>query len=397
MKLKHHIREALINLSSLRLRSLLALLGILIGTASVVAMVSCGELATNEALSQFEHLGTDLLAISITDQRSQKKVTADTELSMSKAMKLITVSPHIMQVAPYTLIYDNIRYQAKPLNGQVMGVTESFAKVLQLKLHKGRFVSFLDKREFFCVLGNQLYHSIQAQTSFEPVGQQLQIGDHLFTIIGVLEAWPDNGFIYASIDNAVLVPLLASLSLSQYVHLDNLVLQLSPMANIVQVEQQLRHYINQAVADKQLYFRSAKQLITSMKKQSETLTVLLSLIGGISLLVGGIGVMNIMLISVIERKREIGIRLAVGAVAQDIRVLFLVEAVLLSICGGILGVLLGEIISYSVSWYWQWHFELFLLPLLIGFGVSFLAGVSFGYYPAYKASKLNPIEALRSD
>ena len=134
-----------------------------------------------------------------------------------------------------------------------------------------------------------------------------------------------------------------------------------------------------------------------MRKQSDILTVFLGLIGGVSLLVGGIGVMNIMLVSVIERKKEIGIRLAVGARRRDIALLFLIESIILSLVGGLLGVMIGIGIAYVIAAYWQWPFTLFLLPPLIGFSVSVAVGIFSGFYPAYLAAKLNPIDALRSE
>jgi putative ABC transport system permease protein len=134
-----------------------------------------------------------------------------------------------------------------------------------------------------------------------------------------------------------------------------------------------------------------------MSKQSEILTVFLALIGGVSLLVGGIGVMNIMLVSVVERRREIGIRLAVGATRNDIRSLFLFEAVILALIGGTLGVLIGISIAYIIASLCHWEFTLFFMPPFMGFVVSATTGVFFGFYPAHKAALLDPIDALRSE
>lgn len=398
MKLVAHVNEALLNLFSAKLRSILALLGILVGTASVVAMVSGGQLATNEALKQFKTLGTDLLAVTVSD--SDEKTTsggAQSNLSLQQANSILNVDKNILAVAPYTQTYGALQFNGHDLNGSVIGVTESFARIVHVDMLRGRFISDLDKYAAFCVIGDAIYKEIKSVTLSDPVGQQIQIGKNIFTIIGVAKPWPENSFVYANIDSSVIVPLLASTTLSNFVAINNIVLHLAENAPSSEVEKHIESYMQQMLPQKKFYFRSAKELIARMGKQNEILTVFLGLIGSVSLIVGGIGVMNIMLVSVVERRREIGIRLAVGATSKDIRSLFLVEAVMLSLVGGLLGVLIGIAIAYVIALFWQWQFTLFLLPPLIGFAVSVATGIFFGLYPAHKASQLDPIQALRSE
>jgi putative ABC transport system permease protein len=406
MRIFINVREALINLFSSKLRSALALLGILVGTASVVAMVSGGELATNEALKQFKVLGTNLLAVSINEAPSEdqgehrqeyRKSHIQANLTLQQVLQLSSVDQSIVGIAPYTQIYNPIQYEGHVINGSVLGITESFARIMRIDLLSGRFVSSLDKQAFFCVIGDHVYQEIKKTTFADPLGQQIQIGQNFFTIIGIAKPWLENSFLYANVDDAVLVPILASLVLSQSASINNIILQLSPRANIDTVDSRIRQYVNHEVVGKRLFFRSAKELIASMGKQSQILTVFLGLIGSVSLLVGGIGVMNIMLVSVVERRREIGIRLAVGASRADIRGLFLTEAIMLSLLGGSLGIIVGVIIAYVIALFWHWEFILFLWPPLIGFGVSVAIGIFFGFYPAHRASRLDPIEALRSE
>ena len=394
-----NVQEGLLNLLSSKLRSILALLGILVGTASVVAMVLGGQLATNEAIKQFKTLGTDLLAVSISDapKDGQKPGGTPETLSLVQANQLTTTDSAIKDLAPYTQLYSPIQFNGHELFGSILGVTESFARVVHVETEKGRFVSAIDGYTFFCVIGHGLADEIKKFTLSEPIGQQIQIGKNIFTIIGVAKAWPENSFVYANIDASVMVPLLTSTTLSKYAVINNIIARLEPGSDIENVKASMTRYMNQYIADKQLFFRSAKELIARMTKQTEILTIFLGLIGSISLLVGGIGVMNIMLVSVVERRREIGIRLAVGATRKDIRYLFLVEAVMLSLVGGTLGVLIGIIIAYLISLFSDWQFMLFLLPPIIGFTVSVATGIFFGFYPAYKASQLDPIEALRSE
>jgi putative ABC transport system permease protein len=303
----------------------------------------------------------------------------------------------IKDIAPYTQLYNPVQFDGHDLNGGVLGVTDSFARIVHVEVKEGRFISMLDKYAMYAVIGHKLDEKIKTFSHKSSLGQQLQVGKNVFTIVGVADPWPENSFVYANIDQAVLIPLLTSTALSKYSNINNIILRLAPDANIETVQLHITQYINQIVLNKRLFFRSAKELIARMAKQSQIFTVFLGLIGSISLIVGGIGVMNIMLVSVVERRREIGVRLAVGAKRSDIRTLFLIEAVMLSLVGGTLGVLIGIIIAYLMAWFWHWQFTFFILPPLIGFSVSVATGVFFGFYPAYKASQLNPIQALRAE
>jgi len=397
MKIIEHAKQGLLNLYHSRLRSMLALLGVLVGTASVVAMVLGGELATNEALRQFKSLGTDLLAVSIntaSDQtaRSSGKVG---DLNLSQALSLAKVDNAILQVAPYTQLFHPILYNGNPVNGMILGVTDSFASILHIKIEAGRFVSMVDQYESYCVIGQDVYAALKKISFKEPLGQSLQIGKNIFVIVGVAERWPENNFVYATIDSSVMVPIMASTLISQYASINNMIMRLSSEADIERVESHISQTIHHQIKGKQVTFRSAKELIARMKMQNTILTVFLGLIASVSLVVGGIGVMNIMLVSVVERRREIGIRLAVGAKRKDIAILFLMEAIMLSLVGGIVGVVIGIFIAYGIALVWHWQFTVFLLPPLTGFTVSVLIGIFFGFYPAYLAAKLNPIDALR--
>lgn len=399
MKVIEHAKEGLLNLYFSKLRSLLALLGVLVGTASVVAMVLGGELATQEALKQFKSLGTDLLAVSINNNSEDifdNGGKAD-NLSLQQALTISKVNANILKSAPYTQLFNPITYQGAPLTSMILGVTDSFADIVKIKLAKGRFVSVVDKYEFYCVIGHDIYEAMKKLSVKDPIGQPIQIGKNIFTVVGVAEKWPENGFIYASIDGSVMIPILTSNIVSKYATISNIIMRLHQQADIQGVQNQITKYITSIVSNKTVSYRSAQELIARMKKQNDILTVFLGLIGSVSLIVGGIGVMNIMLVSVMERRREIGIRLAVGARRVDIGKLFLVEAIMLSLVGGVMGVIIGILIAYVIAMFWHWEFTLFLWPPLAGFSVSVAVGIFFGFYPAYLASKLNPIDALRSD
>lgn len=399
MNINIQIREALFNLIASKLRSFLAVLGILVGTASVVAMISGGELATRQVLMQFKALGTDLLSISIMSQDSggDDSSSQANKLSLNTAFGLKKVSPEIAQVAPYSNLYTDMEFDGRQIDGGIAGVTEDFLDITKLHLQQGRFVYYVDKYSAFCAIGADIYKNIKKYYGGNPLGQQLRLGDNIFTIVGVIKPWDENAFIDIDVNNTVFIPIQAAGLLSKYADISNIVVKLKPNSNIDSVEQKITTYFTAHIGSKKLYIRNPKQFLDSMAKQSAILTIFLGFIGGISLLVGGIGIMNIMLVSVTERKREIGIRLAIGAKRRDIQSLFLVEAIILALFGGIFGILLGELITLAIALIKQWQFTFFFYPPLIGFSVSFLAGIFFGFYPAYKASKLNPIETLRSE
>ncbi len=398
MDFMSHIREAFSNLISSKLRSILAILGVLVGTGSVVALISSSQLATAHALQEFKTLGTNLLAVTLENAPTPggganpqaRKLTLDMMPKVDQA------SNQVVQSAPYTVLYQSTRYSKNVLQSQIMGVTEDIADIVKINVDKGRFISDYDNKQYFCVIGSKLAKQIEGY-GVDPMYQQLNVGGTYFTIIGTLKVWPTNFFLFVDINQAVLIPLSTSYFLGKDVEISNVLFRLVQDPNVETAQENITARLNQLLPDKKVQIRSPSEIINIVGKQRATFTWLLAAIGGISLLVGGIGVMNIMLVSVVERRREIGIRMAIGARRIDILQMFLIESVFLTVFGGVIGILLGIAISFFLTILSGWEFEMFYFPPILGFVVSVLVGMLSGFYPAFRASRLDPIESLQAE
>lgn len=390
MRVIHHIKSAFRNIRYSKLRSLLAMLGIMVGTASVVTLVTVGNLATQQALEQFKSLGIDLMSVSFSP-----KANNDYEITLKDLTPLQDNIPSISEMAPYTFTNLPVSYQKTALDSVVVvGATQNLANLVNIRIKQGRFISDLDKAQYFCVLGKGLLGKLNM---FSPLGERIKVGDNIFSIIGVADEWVENSFFRQNINESLIIPLNTITAISPSTNLNSLILQLKNQANIDAVKTDINEYFAKNIPGFNLSIQSAKEIIHGMENQQSIFTLLLGLIGAISLLVGGIGVMNIMLASVAERRNEIGLRLALGAQPYDVQLMFLIEAIMLSLIGGSLGVILGIVGSFVIAKFSGWPFTFLFIPPLIGFTVSLLVSLFFGFYPAYLASRLNPIDSLRAN
>ena len=395
MKLINHLQQASLNLMTSKLRSSLAMLGILVGTAAIVALISCGKLATQKALAEFKSMGTDLLAVSTYQQTENRAQAGKSHISIRLWREMPFLIPGIIDSAPYSTAYQSITFEGISLKGPIIGADEALARIIKIKIKQGHFLSSYQSFEHVCVIGSKLAKELQSRSFGPPVGKQIQIGSVLYTIIGVTAPWKENAFFNEDINQAVLIPLRGMALVSPNSAINQAVLLLRPDAPIDPVIEHIKQLITTQAPKLSVFSRSAKQIIMSMERQGHIFTLLLTTIGAISLVVGGIGIMNVMLVSVSERKQEIGIRKAVGATNRNIQYLFLMEAALLSCIGGLLGILVGLGITVIVAYFNQWSFALFLSPILAGFGVSVATGLFFGFYPARRAAKLDTVVSLR--
>lgn len=397
MKWRDNFISALANISLAKVRSALTVLGILIGTASVVALLLSGQLASEHALAQFKVLGTNLLSIQIQQSNNAAGGHDSAQLTIPQAINSISADSDLTLVAPYIISYSSISYNGHPLNAAIIGATETFPVALKIQLQSGRFISILDKQQNFAVIGAQIAQQLQKLGILNPIGQQIPINNSVFTIVGIMQPWTDNSFFSESIDNCIVIPLQNLMNSGTQQNINNILYQFQgTQIDINKVQTALTQYFQAFFPNATLFIHSPQQIIAGMKEQSKTFTLLLGVIGSISLIVGGIGVMNMMLVSVMQRRLEIGIRRAVGARRSDILELFLFESVVLSLLGGIIGIFVGVATAYIISLSAHWQFHLYWFPPTIGFLVSTIVGIICGFYPATQAAKLDPILILQN-
>ncbi len=394
MDMRMLIQQAICNLWATRMRSFLALLGVLIGTSSVVALIYCGQLATHTVVQQMNSLGTHLLSVSIsTDRGRQNQSTSKLTVDDIEAMRLRHHRMH--HVSPLAFLYRPMTIDGQHLHAPLVGGFSDLASIARYKLAQGRFFSRLDRGQNVCVIGAEVAKQLHALGVLAPIGKHIRVGNVYYEIIGVGRPWAMNFFITVDMNRAVMLPIHTLMLHQHDAQIRDLIMGFASTTNVVQMQPWIQADLHSMLGKARFFFRNPQQLVQRIVAQKRTFTMLLGVIGSIALLVGGIGIMNIMLVSVTERRREIGIRMAIGANPKAIQHLFLIESMVLSFMGGAIGVCLGLLAAYIIAFFAKWSFSLFLTPLLLGFCVSVSVGVFFGFYPAKKASQVDPIDALR--
>ena len=276
-----------------------------------------------------------------------------------------------------------------------MGVTESFLAINKLRVKSGRFLSDLDEQSQFCVVGNGVGREMQRLGAAGAVGERIRVGDNIFTVIGVIKDVPEGGMRRFDANTSVFVHITSVLRMSKDAEINTVTARVSPGYTNDSARKQVLTFFATKTKTPSVRVTSPEEVIAQMEKQMQMFTLLLGAIGSISLIVGGVGVMNVMLVSVTERRREIGIRRALGAKRGDIKGQFLIESIILSMIGGLIGIVVGVGAARIISHFAHWQFMVSVSAILLGVGVSTAVGVFFGFYPARKAARLDPIEALR--
>ena len=353
-------------------------------------MINIGTIVQEEALRQFKELGTNI--INVAPAGSQAGVAFCSRISSRCPRKCRWLS----WVAPSAMSGGTGTMHGRTGGVPVVGATDSLRDIAKLELAQGRFLSPFDVDESYAVIGPRFSEHFPGDSKPPNLGDHIAINGEVFTILGILKSVPFNTLFPVDFNSAMIVPLHTMRRIVNPAPINNIMMRLQSDLQVEETVAQINQYFTPETHGDALQIHTAEQLIATMQKQMQLFTLMLGSIGSISLLVGGIGVMNVMLVSVTERRQEIGIRLAIGARRFDIQLLFLVEAILLSIVGGAAGTALGVGASALIAKVSGWQFVLGEFAIPLGAGVSIAVGIFFGFYPAVIASRLNPIEALRS-
>lgn len=401
MTLKAHIKASARNLYAAKQRTILALIGIVIGIGSVIAMVSIGTIVSAEALKQFKGMGTDIMTIRKDFSWEQKATQkSDVPIQLNDALNIPVFCPTVLAVAPYISQDGEMSYTGKIIKvegGSVLGVTQAFSGINKLRVENGRFISDLDEYDHFCVIGNSIYQKIKESGVSNIIGEKIKLGGAIFTIAGVIEKASGGGMMRQFEPNeSAYIHITTAMRLKGNAEISTITAQIKPGASAQSAQKQIKAYFKKTKTPA-VRVTTAQELIKNMQKQMRLFTLLLGAIGSISMIVGGVGIMNVMLVSVSERRKEIGICRALGATRKDIQSQFLTESVILSLIGGAIGIAIGVLLSFIVSYFSKWEFMISYLAILLGVFVSSTVGIFFGFYPARQASRLDPIVALRSE
>ncbi|WP_047286447.1 MULTISPECIES: ABC transporter permease [Pseudomonas] len=387
------LHEAFVSLRTLGKRSILALLGIVIGSSSVVALINIGHNAAEDAAAIFQNMGTDTLVARFpasADSRTPLPAALDTR-ALSQAV------PSLINIAPTVLLSATLIRNGRSANASVVGATAELAPAMRLQLREGRFVSDFDQNEIYAVVGHQVAQTLGTAGAPLQLGDRVRINDYLFLVIGILQNQPSAVLVPIQANDSVFLPQGSMRRIFPSPQIDNVVTRVAGGQNMEQVAAAMTQALKKILRGREVEVQVPQQIIDGMTRQSRTFGYLLMALGGISLVGGGVGVMNVMLMNVSERRREIGIRMALGARQKDIRNLFLLEAVSLTAVGALSGAILGVASAFIYARMSGWHFSLAGAALPLGIGSTLLVGLFFGLYPAISASRLQPVEALRDE
>jgi putative ABC transport system permease protein len=362
------------------------MLGVIIGVASVIALVSVGEGARREVVANFESIGTNILKLYV--QRWDARLTVEDLSGLKERV------PGIDMVMPSVGWWPQVTYEGKERWGEIMGVTEIFPEIRSHELYSGRFFTAVEDEiaRPVVVIGWQVMQELFAGR--DPVGKYLYFDREPFEIIGVLEEKGEN--LGEGVDRMMLVPLTVAEKRRGTNKLDTVYIKAKDQDSVPAVELTVQRIFEAKYGEGSVYIWSQQSMLEELQKSTRTMTLMLGAIAGVSLLVGGIGVMNIMLVAVTERTREIGLRKALGAKRSHILLQFLVESALLCSLGGLIGVFLGIGGSQLVAKLGP-KTAVSPVSIVIAFSFSVLVGFVFGVYPAMRAGSLEPVEALRSE
>ncbi len=392
-----------------KLRSLLTTLGVIFGVAAVISMLSIGEGAKRSAIEQIKLLGTNNIRVNYVKLTGEQAEAAEKKLALGLTYhdgQLIRANlPTIKGVTPVRYVEIEVMYGNKESSGRVIGTDDAYVWVTNFHPQEGRFITVLDVQEAkrVCVIGDEVRAELFGYRN--AVGRRIKIGNTWFTVVGVMESktvkeGKASVIKLRNINKDIYIPITTALKRFTDEDRPNAIEEIAiqvqnedqvlPTAEVVK---RLLTRTHNGVNDYEIIIPA--ELLAQSQKTQRVFNIVMGSIAAISLLVGGIGIMNIMLASVTERTKEIGTRRALGATERDIMGQFLNETVLISVTGGMIGILLGVIMAKLINLYAGWDTVIAFYSVMLSFGISALVGIVFGLYPARKAAKMDPIAALR--
>lgn len=391
MSLKQSFSLAIKSLMGSKMRSFLTMLGIIIGIASVIALTSIFNGMTSEVIGKMESMGTTTVNINISGRGGNRRVEPEEfqQLAEENTDTILGISPNITMNA-------TIKYGNENQTTNCFGVNEIYGTLKDIEVSSGRFLQYIDieRRQKNCVVGSYIVKNLFDGQN--PIGETIKIGGSSFNIVGVLEEKADSE--EGTEDDKIIIPYTLARTFTRNSFISSYIMCATDADTVETATNAVKELLLKKYNSSDYFSVTAMSaLIETMEEMTGMMSTVLAGIAGISLLVGGIGIMNIMLVSVAERTREIGIRKSLGAKRRDIMSQFIVEAATTSVIGGIIGIILGIALSQLLAPLMDIKAVTTVGSVLLSFGISAAIGISFGFFPANKAAKLNPIDALRHD
>lgn len=403
---KSTLTMAIRSLKINKMRSMLTSLGIIIGVSAVIIMLAVGSGASKKIAKDMESMGSNLLMVrsaSATSGGVRMGFGTKPSLTLKDADAIEKLARGVLAVAPYSSGTAQLTYGNQNWSTTIGGTTASYLFIRNYEILSGRNFAAEDIKNNtkVAIIGNTVANELFGDV--DPINKTMRVGNVPFKIIGLLKTKGQSGMGMDQ-DDLVFIPITTAqkkvfgTDFPGSVKMINVKAQNDEVLTDTQadIEEILTHRHNIGkTQEKDFEIRNLAEMQETIKSSAKTMSILLGAIASVSLIVGGIGIMNIMLVSVTERTKEIGIRMAIGAKASDIRIQFLIESFLLSVIGGIVGVIIGVVGAKGIETFSQMNIAISSFSIFLSLGFSGAIGVLFGYYPAYKASLLNPIDALR--
>lgn len=390
MRIGQAFKLAWKSILSSKMRSFLTMLGMIIGVWSVITLLGLMQGATNYLISTFSELGTNMVSVTVTNTDT-RKVTADDMFEFVKDYSDIFTG-----MSPEVSSRYKVKYSDTSVTTSVKGVSEDYTELKSLGLTSGRFITYADIKNRYngCVIGTYINKELFSYNA--RLGDTIRINGQVYTIVGILEKQDDSTA--SSGDDVVYIPYTNACRMSFSTDISNYTLAAKDSDTVTRAEKILDTFLYSKMKNEKLYtVSSATKLLDTINSITGVLSGILGGIAGISLLVAGIGIMNIMLVSVVERTKEIGIRKSLGAKKSDIMWQFVIEAASISTIGGIIGIVSGCVTTRVLGNAFGVEASPTVGNIILAFSVSAAIGIGFGYMPANKAAKLNPIDALRTE